>query len=170
MGRRVLIVDGYNVIRMTPPYSVLAEVDLESARTALLSDVAAYAMGVWDATIVFDGGANPQSDGLPHLTLGVTVIFSKYGMEADTVIELLSRVARTRGDTVEVVTSDAQTQWTVLGGGVVRRSSGEFADSLRSTEGEWREHMTTGGTRERIEDRIDPEVTARLARWARGGS
>ncbi len=40
---RVLLVDGYNVIRQTPPYRELAEDDLESARAALVSDVAAYA-------------------------------------------------------------------------------------------------------------------------------
>jgi hypothetical protein len=56
MTHRVLIVDGYNVIRSTPPYREIASQDLESARVALISDVAAYAAGEWDATVVFDGG------------------------------------------------------------------------------------------------------------------
>ncbi len=33
--RRVLLVDGYNVIRLTPPYRDLADEDLDSARVAL---------------------------------------------------------------------------------------------------------------------------------------
>ena len=61
---RTLIVDGYNVIRRTPPYRQLAEDDdFDAARTALVSDVAAFAHGEWRATVVFDGHANPHSDG-----------------------------------------------------------------------------------------------------------
>lgn len=166
-GRR-LIVDGYNVIRMTPPYRDIAENDLDAARAALVSDVAAFAHREWEATIVFDGGRNPHSTGTPHHTAGVEVIFSAYGVEADTVIERLSRSAREQGRTVEVVTSDAQTQWAVLGSGVARRSSGEFAADLRTGEAEWREHRQSGRRPSRLEDRIDPSVRAVLERWARG--
>jgi predicted RNA-binding protein with PIN domain len=168
MTRGILIVDGYNVIRSTPPYREIAELDLESARAALVSDVAAYAAGQWDATVVFDGGANERSTGLPHTAAGITVVFSRYGMEADTVIEGLARTARDGGIPTEVVTSDAQTQWAVLGGCVVRRSSGEFAGELRSDESDWREHSSRGGARCRIEDLLDPVVRGTLARWAKG--
>lgn len=168
MSRRTLIVDGYNVIRLTPPYRDIAEVDLDSARVALVSDVAAYAAGEWDATVVFDGGANPASNGLPHTQSGITVLFSRFGTDADSVIESLSRIARERGDHVEVVTSDAQTQWTVYGRGVARRSSAEFAGELRAGDVEWREHAPAGSARSRVEDRVDHKVRERLARWARG--
>lgn len=165
---RTLIVDGYNVLRLTPPYRDIADDDLDAARAALVSDVAAYAHGEWNATVVFDGGRNPHSNGQPHETAGVTVIFSAHGTDADTVIERLSRRAREAGEHVEVVTSDAQTQWAVLGGGVARRSSGEFAADLRTGEAEWREHRTAGRRGCRVEDRIDPSVRAVLERWARG--
>lgn len=166
---KTLIVDGYNVIRSTPPYRDLAERDdLESARRALLSDVAAFAQEEWRATVVFDGGANPQSTGEPHDQCGVTVMFSPFGFTADSVIEGLARSARERGEAVEVVTSDAQTQWTVVGESVRRRSSAEFAAELRLQEGEWREHATTGQSKVSIEDRIDEDVRSTLARWARG--
>ncbi len=168
MTRRLLIVDGYNVIRSTPPYREIAELDLESARAALVSDVAAYAVGQWDATVVFDGGANERSTGLAHTAAGITVMFSRYGVEADTVIEGLARSARDAGIPTEVVTSDAQTQWAVLGGSVVRRSSGEFAGELRGLECDWREHSSRGGARGRIEDLLDPAVRDTLSRWARG--
>ena len=77
MSKRVLIVDGYNVIRLTPPYRELAGIDLESARAALVSDVAAYAAGEWDATVVFDGANNPHSTGEPHNVAGVRIVFSR---------------------------------------------------------------------------------------------
>lgn len=166
---RVLIVDGYNVIRSTPPYRDIAEADIDSARAALTSDVGAYAQGEWQATIVFDGGGNPHSDGTAHEVAGISVVFSAYGREADTVIEALSKQARERGDDVSVVTSDAQLQWAVLGGAVIRRSSAEFAGELRSGEAEWREHAPSGSSASRIEDRVDSETYAALARWARGG-
>ena len=129
--RRILIVDGYNVIRQTPPYSVIADNDLDAARMALISDVAAFAHGEWTATVVFDGHANERSDGASHRVAGITVIFSRFGMDADALIEGLARESRVRGDETVVVTSDAETQWTVLGGSVGRMSSAEFAGELR---------------------------------------
>lgn len=166
---RVLLVDGYNVIRLTPPYRNLADDDeMDAARAALIADVAAFAQGEYEATVVFDGGGNPLSTGEPHEMLGVTVVFSPYGVEADAIIEARARRARSLGRTVLVVTSDAQTQWAVMGGSVTRRSSDEFAGDLRGTEAEWREHAPTGSAARRLEDAIDPGVRATLERWARG--
>lgn len=165
---RTLIVDGYNVIRQTPPYRDIAEGDLDAGRLALISDVAAFAHGDFRATVVFDGHLNQFSDGRPHTIAGVTVIFSPFGCDADTVIESLSRVARESGEDVLVVTSDAQTQWTVLGGRVARMSSAEFAGEIKAEDAEWRQHAPAGSAKSRVEDRIDIDVRDRLARWARG--
>lgn len=165
---RVLIVDGYNVIRQTPPYSLIAEDDLDAARLSLISDVAAFAHGEFSATVVFDGHLNAGSDGRPHNIAGVTVIFSRFGMDADSVIEALSRTSREAGNDTVVVTSDAQTQWTVLGGTVARMSSAEFAGEIRAEDAEWRDHAPAGSSKGRLEDRIDPAVRGRLARWAVG--
>lgn len=166
---RVLLVDGYNVIRLTPPYRDLAEDDeMDAARAALIADVAAFAQGEYEATVVFDGGGNPLSTGEPHEMLGVTVVFSPYGVEADAVIEARARRARGLGRSVLVVTSDAQTQWAVMGGSVTRRSSDEFAGDLRGAEADWREHAPAGSSGRRLEDAIAPGVRATLERWARG--
>ncbi len=165
---RTLIVDGYNVIRQTPPYKAIAEDDLEAARLALISDVSAFSHGEYRATVVFDGHNNEGSDGRPHTIAGVTVVFSRFGHDADSVIESLSRAAREAGERVVVVTSDAQTQWTVMGGDVVRMSSPEFAGEIRAEDAEWREHAPAGRSKVRLEDRIDRDVRDRLSRWARG--
>jgi uncharacterized protein len=167
-ARRELIVDGYNVIRSTPPYSHLAEDDLDAARAALVSDVSAYAHGEWKATVVFDGHNNRASDGLSHHVAGVTVIFSRFGVDADAVIESLARAARERGDETTVVTSDAATQWAVLGGSVARMSSAEFSGELREGSREWAEHAPAGSTSGRLEDRIAADTKVQLWRWARG--
>jgi predicted RNA-binding protein with PIN domain len=165
---RTLIVDGYNVIRQTPPYKTVAEDDLDAARLALISDVSAFAHGEFLATVVFDGHLNEGSDGRSHTIAGVAVIFSRFGHDADSVIEALSRSAREAGENVVVVTSDAQTQWTVLGGNVARMSSAEFAGEIRAEEAEWREHAPAGSSKGRLEDRIGADVRRRLSRWARG--
>lgn len=166
--RRLLIVDGYNVIRATPPYRELSDADLDAARTALVSDVAAYAHGEWEATVVFDGGANHHSTGEPHEIAGVTVIFSRFGADADTVIESLARRARDEQVEVSVVTSDAQLQWAVMGGAVTRQSAAGFSSELRDGATEWREHAPAGRRTTPLSDRLDPETRDTLARWARG--
>lgn len=163
-----LIVDGYNVIHATQPYKQLADSDLDAARAALVSDVAAYAHGEWRATVVFDAHNNPAADGASHEVAGVTVVFSRYGVEADTVIESLARAARERGDDTCVVTSDAETQWAVLGGTVSRMSSGEFTDELATGGREWKEHTPAGSSRTRLEDRVDADTREQLWRLARG--
>lgn len=167
-GRKILLVDGYNVIRSTMPYASLSEVDLDSARTALVSDVAAFADREWDATVVFDGGGNVHSKGQPHEVAGVTVIFSPFGTDADAVIESLARQGRDAAISVSVVTSDAQLQWAVMGGTVGRQSAAGFSTELRAGASEWREYAPAGERRTQLSDRIDPATRDVLSRWARG--
>ena len=164
----MLIVDGYNVIHATPPYQWLAKEDLDAARAALVSDVSAYAHGEWAATVVFDGHNNPFSDGVSHEVAGVTIVFSRFGVDADTVIESLARAARQSGEDTCVVTSDAQTQWAVLGGTVTRMSSSEFTGELATGGREWEAHTPAGSQKVRLEDRVDADTRERLWRLARG--
>lgn len=165
---RELLVDGYNVIRQTGPYRELAETDLDAARVELVTDVGAFAHSEFKATVVFDAHANPSSTGAAHDVAGVTVIFSRFGVDADAVLESLARRARERGHEAIVVTSDAQVQWTVARGSVTRRSAEEFGADLRAADEEWRESVPLGSTGSKLESRIDPETARVLARWARG--
>lgn len=165
-----VIVDGYNVIHTDDRYSTLAGRDLDAARARLVADVSSWAASRGsDAVVVFDGGANPASDGAPHSIAGIEVRFSPSGADADAVIEGLARSARETGEEAVVVTSDAATQWVAMGRGVTRMSSAEFSRELRGGTAEWREHTPSGGVRSRIDDRIDPAVRKELAGWARGG-
>lgn len=165
---RRLIVDGYNVIHADALYRGLAQDDLDSARARLVEDVAAYCEGDLRGTVVFDGGDNPGSDGTPHHVAGVTVLFSRGGESADSVIESLASRSRERGEAATVVTSDAATQWTIMGGEVARMSSAEFVRAVRDTGREWAEHSPSGPRKGTVQERIDPEVRDVLSRWARG--
>jgi len=165
---RVLIVDGYNVLHSSGRYRSLLESDPEMARAALVADVAACAEPGSKSIVVFDGGANPGSDGAPHHLAGLIVLFSPYGRDADTVVEGLARRGRDRGEDVVVVTSDAATQWTVMGEGVTRMSAAEFASSLETGSALWRAHTPSGSGKVTLDARIDPTVADKMARWARG--
>ena len=163
-----LFVDGYNVLHADEMYRRIADEDLDTARARIVEDVAAYCTGELRGTVVFDGGDNADADGSLHHVAGVTVIFSRGGESADTVIEGLARRSRERGERATVVTSDGATQWTVMGGRVSRMSSAEFVRAVRETGSEWAESNPTGARKGSVQDRIDSGVRDVLARWAQG--
>lgn len=164
---RRLIVDGYNVLHASPDYEALAERDIDSARARLVEDVAAFSVGRFRATVVFDGAGNPASRGEPHHVAGVAVVFSKAGQEADATIESLAWRSRERGEGCVVATSDGDTQRVVASAGVARMSSAELVREMQSAKGEARTHHVSGSVRGRLEERVSPEVRDKLFRWAR---
>lgn len=173
--RRVLVVDGYNVIRESPAYRALIDEELTDpvlhdvyvrARQALLADVAAFAQGTFEATVVFDGFGNPDPERPPRRTAGVNVVFSPSGVEADTVIERMVAEAREEGREVTVITSDAGVQSTVFGEGVTRLSSRMFAneaDAMNDHIAELRRSpVRQGPVRATVADRVSPDVRLAL--------
>lgn len=164
---RILIVDGNNVIRASTHYDRFSG-DFSSARRALVADVAAFAQGEYQATIVFDGVGISGRSGEVERHAGIDVIFSGVGREADSFIERLAREAREAGTPVTVVTSDQTTQWTVLGEGVTRMSAAGFIDEIRVTDASWGERTQTSPGKLTLGDRLDAETWGKLHRFARG--
>jgi predicted RNA-binding protein with PIN domain len=171
---KVLLVDGYNVLRSSGLYSHLRDVSpdythdaFNLARQTLISDVATFAGREYEATIVFDGGENPQSTGEPQAVAGLQVIFSPWGTSADSVIERHARTAVERGKTVVVVTSDAATQWTVLGDRVIRMSAVGFAEEMRAVRQELTEAAEQQIAKQTLAQRLDPATREQLERIAR---
>lgn len=176
MRRRVLVVDGYNVIREGRAYRGLVDDDLRDpllhdvyvrARSALIADVAAFAQNAYEeASIVFDGFGNPDPERPPLRTAGVNVVFSPSGVEADAVIERMVAEEREAGSEVTVITSDAGVQSTVFGEGVTRLSSRMFdneAHAMNESIAEMRVAPHTGGPiRATVADRVPPDVRLRL--------
>lgn len=165
---KVYVIDGYNVVRSVERYNEVAARDIDAARARVVGDVASYVHGEADAVIVFDGAANPNSDGSLHDVAGVSVVFSPYGLEADSVIEQIVAQRAAQGHEVILVTSDAQTQWVALGHGALRVSSAEFGSRIGDMIVESGEHNPTGSSRHAVDERIDPAIRDTLARWARG--
>ena len=128
--RRVLIVDGYNVIFAWEGLKALAAVDLEGARIQLMDLLSNYAgytgcelILVFDAYRVRDGRGE-RSD--YH---NVHVVYTKEGETGDQYIERLTHEIG-KNDAVRVVTSDALIQLSALRAGVLRISAREFHEEL----------------------------------------
>jgi predicted RNA-binding protein with PIN domain len=172
---KILLVDGYNVLRGSGAYSHLIReapdhtYDIFNvARQALINDVAVFASGEYEATVVFDGGGNPQSTGEPSKIAGVRVIFSPANTSADSVIEELARAASEQGRGVLVVTSDAATQWTVLHRKVIRMSAAGFVDEMRGIRQELVEAAGQQTHKHTLGNRLDAVTREALERMARG--
>ncbi|MDZ4180243.1 MAG: NYN domain-containing protein [Coriobacteriia bacterium] len=162
---RVAVIDGYNVLRGSTRYRQIVERDMDAARDRLVTDIASWAAEDFEACVVFDGAANPHPDGSSIDIAGVRVMYSGHGIDADSVIETIAARHRRAGDEVLVVTSDAQTQWTTMGTGVVRMSAAEFGEEISGAELAWSEQAQIPASAQRIEDRIDPDVRNRLTAW-----
>ena len=134
---KLLIVDGYNVLRSGSRYRWQPRADedytddfFNTARERLINDVVNFAGRDMGAVIVFDAGDNELSQGSRTKVGGVDVVFSPAGQSADKVIEKLAYDARERLVEALVVTSDATIQDTVFGGGIDRMSAEGFCRAV----------------------------------------
>lgn len=166
--KRLLIVDGYNVLRSGSRYKRITLPDYTDdtfnvARERLINDVINYAGRDMQAIVVFDGMGNRYSQGQAETIGGVKVIFSPAGQIADRVIEKLAHDARERNVETLVVTSDSTIQDTVFGDGVDRMSAEGFChemelhyDSVRLDE------KPAIARKNTVADRISPDTLEKL--------
>lgn len=168
MSRQHYIIDGYNLLHAHPVHGASLRTDLDAARARLVADLAGFAEGGPRTVVVFDGAGNPASDGAPHHLGALTIIFSKTGVSADTVIEGLARRYRDRGEEAVVVTSDGATRDTVSGGSISVLSTAAFAAELEAVDSGRRASAANVPRRVPVSERIQSDVSAVLSRWARG--
>ena len=163
--KKLLIVDGYNVLRSGSRYRPIDDPDytddaFNKARETLINDVVNYAGRDWRAIIVFDGAQNAFSEGAVETVGGVQIMFSPAGQSADKVIE---KLAHERMIETLVVTSDATIQDTVFGGGVDRMSADGFSHEVGEYYLSARLDETPKVAEKRtVADRISPEALAKL--------
>ncbi len=160
---RDLIVDAYNVMHASPEYRRLLDRDVATACERLVDGLASYAAGRWHATVVFDGGGRNGEETRAE-TGGVVVINTAAGNSADTVVERLAREARDAARAAVVVTSDATTQWTVLGEGITRMSARELIADMAIERGESREHGRRGPRSSTLDARVSEAARSSLLR------
>ncbi|MCL1890641.1 MAG: NYN domain-containing protein [Coriobacteriia bacterium] len=170
--KTTLIVDGYNVLRSSGLYAEITQDDhthevFNAAREALISDVAVFAHRGYDAVVVFDGAGNETSTGERNDIAGISVIFSAANTTADSTIEGLAREAAAQGRNVLVITSDAATQWTVLGTRVTRMSALGFADEIRAIKKATVKEVDMVATKNTLGERLDEKTREKLHQWVR---
>lgn len=170
---KILLVDGYNVIRAGNAYAHLLEQTpdhsqdtFNAAREALLLDVVNFAGREYQATVVFDGAGNPGSAGEKQAFGPIVYLFSASGVSADTVIEKLAHKAALEGAEVLVVSSDATIQSTVFGSKVTRMSASGFYNEIAALHANLDDMSAAGGkavaSKNTLADRLDEQTLAKL--------
>ncbi len=131
-----LIVDGYNLLAQTGRIGAGANLNSESAREALLRDLAAYRQRKSHAiTVIFDGWQQGWSTEHREHRLGLEVIFSRRGEKADQVIQ---RLAAEFGSACAVVSSDREIIDFARAQGAFVMKAQEFVMKLRDGPGSTR--------------------------------
>lgn len=167
--KKLLIIDGYNVLRSGSRYSYIHTPDytddvFNTARENLMNDVINFAGADTEAIIVYDGEQSEHASETIEVIGGVKIIFSSKGQSADRVIEKLSHDARERGVETLVVTSDATIQDTVFGGGIDRMSAEGFCHELAAHVDAFEPEELKTETRKRtVADRVPADVARALA-------
>lgn len=171
--KRLLIVDGYNLINLRDPYrQVKEEDDLEASRVRLIEDLAAYAtLSDLEIIVVFDAAEAGSRHRNKAKILGIEVWFTRGGESADTVIERLTYDLSQEREIV-VATSDYAQQKAVSRPGVsiksVRQLSEEMFHAMNEAKKSFQDSNRPGGRRVRLEDRIDAAIKATLDKMIRG--
>lgn len=170
--RRVLIVDGYNVINVRKP--VRESLALEDARRALtekLHDYAGYSGQ--QIILVYDAWLSNRMQRSIESYGELKVVFTMKGETADCYIERLcdemSEEISLRRAEVRVATSDGVEQTVVLGRGAVRVSSRELLiemEMARSARGRCFASGTRRGTT--LSERVPEAIRIRLEQMRRG--
>ena len=169
--RRILIVDGYNVINVRKP--VRESRQLEDARRELtnrLHDYAGYSGQ--QIILVYDAWLSDRMQRSVERHGSLEVVFTMKGETADCYIERLcdelAEDVSLRRVEVRVATSDGLEQTVVLGRGAVRVSSRELLlemDLAREARGG--RVSSTGARRSTVADRLPQDVLAKLERMRR---
>ncbi len=168
LRKKLLIVDGYNVLRSGSRYSRIALPDYTDdyfnvARERLMNDVIEYAGHGMETIIVYDAADRRGDQSATQNIGGVRIMFSQREQSADRLIEKLSHDARERGVETLVVTSDATIQDTVFGGGIDRMSAEGFCRELEAAENARKEADSPEVSRKStVADRIPADVREKL--------
>ena len=173
--RRMLIVDGYNIINARRDAAGMSADSLADARDRLVSDLMDYAgYSAQQIVLVFDAWMSDRARRTEERHGGVTVVYTQKGEIADRYIERLcdglAGDIDLRRVEVRVASSDALEQTIVLGRGATRMSARELMlemAQLRSA-GMRQAAQRPVSRRNPIADRLPPEVLGRLEQIRKG--
>lgn len=164
--KKILIVDGYNVINAWSKLKLISIEDLEESRNILISHILEYSkIKGYQAYIVFDAYNVKGNEEKIEDFHGIKVVFTKEHQTADSYIEkFISSLSKY--DEVYVVTSDYAEQQIVLGKGCVRIPARELIEDLQETKRVIRKNndkkYSEKSLMNRLENKIDSDVLEKL--------
>ena len=171
--KRLLIVDGYNVINAGPEFSGGALADNRDRLLNALMDYAGYSGQ--QVILVFDAWMSDRLTRTEEQHGAVTVVYTQKGEIADRYIERLcdefAQDIEYRRVEVRVASSDALEQTIILGRGATRMSARELMYEMRALRDEGIRHaapMKPVSRRSPIGDRLPEDVRRRLDEMRRG--
>ncbi|MGH2486881.1 MAG: NYN domain-containing protein [Ktedonobacterales bacterium] len=135
IGPRLIVIDGYNVIRRTPRLAAAERNSLEAGRAALIALVMErYRRTPHHVIIVFDGaGECETSQAIPRLARG-QVIYSARGVSADSVIGRVTMESHAHGLPTVVVSNDMQVRADAMGAGASAADADALGDRLNEPD------------------------------------
>ena len=167
--KRVLIVDGYNIISAGRSGSPQTSGSLADARERLLNDLMDYAgYSGQEIILVFDAWMSDRTLRSEEKHGAVTVVYTRRGEIADRFIERLcddmARDIEYRRVEVRVASSDALEQTIVLGRGAIRVSARELMDEMSRMRAEGMRQVIRHpvGGRSSIGERLPREIRGKL--------
>ena len=169
--KRVLVVDGYNVINARG--RVAGAEALAEARDDLLLRLQDYAgYSGQHIVLVFDAWMSDRTARTVERNAPVDVVFTQKGETADHYIERFcdehAADVEYRRIELRVATSDLLEQTIIMGRGASRISSRELLMEMEQVrKGGAAKAAQTVSKRSRVEDRIPPETLAKLREMAR---
>lgn len=135
MKRKILLVDGYNMVAFwKETRQLFKKSELDAARTILLQKLSNYASfeGL-EIICVFDAQYMPGVR-QTYDEFNVQVVFTEEEETADDYIERLAVELNTPLNQVSVATSDLNEQWTVFAQGALRVSARELEQRVSVTK------------------------------------
>ena len=168
--KKLLIIDGYNIINSWEELSELANDELDSAREKLIDYMIEYSkyMSI-KAIIVFDAyNVKNSADREIKRADSLKVVYTKENQTADSYIEkYISNIPNKRNIEISVATSDQAEQQIVLGKGGSRITARELELDILKAKEAIRKHksLATGRKtiqRNTLEDRVNDDVMSKL--------
>ena len=169
--KKLLIIDGYNIINSWGELSDIAEEDLESSREKLIDYMIEYSKYMnLNAILVFDAyNVKSAADRETKRADSLKVVYTKENQTADSYIEkYISNIHDRRNLEISVATSDQAEQQIVLGKGGSRITARELELDVLKAKEDIRKHksLETGKKtiqRSTIAERVkDDKVISRL--------
>lgn len=135
--KKVLIVDGYNVIFGWDTLLALSKQSLEHSRLKLIDILLSYGkLKGYQVVLVFDGLHVKEPAHEEIISSDFKIIYTGYEETADSYIEKEAYQYKERRIEVYVVTSDGSEQNQILGAGAYRIPVKELAESVKAAKKE----------------------------------